>query len=226
MKKIMDERITKETNALAANVFWLTLILQAIVLAAKLLLGAALRVCILDIAVLAVGFVGMILFRSIKGLWGAKDEALREIEQAGLAQLFITMFAMLLIGEFLLVFMDEENLLWYMPFLLVWGLPTAIFTVKSTRRGLMVWGSQKAETDGKARLLKGSILGALFFGIVMGGPNCFKDGAFNPAGLIEVFTMGAFWGVMFYWGMRLMMKRSEKAADKAVAAAEEQADEE
>lgn len=226
MKKIVDERITKETNALAANAFWLMLILQAGVLAAKLLLGAALRVCILDIAVLAVGFIGMILLRSIKGLWGAKDEALLEIEQAGLAKIFLTMFYMLLVGEFLLVFMDEENILWYMPHVLVWGVPAVYITLQSTRRGLMVWGGKKAETDGKARLLRSTILGAAFFGIVMGGPNCIKDGAFNPAGLIEVIAMGAFWGLLFYWPMRLLVKHSEKAANKAVAEAEAISDEE
>lgn len=221
--KIKDERITRETNRLAANAFWLMLILQAGVLAAKLTMGAPLGVCALDIAVAAVGLGGMILLRSVKGLWGAKDEALKEIEDAGLAKLFMTMFWMLCVGEFLLVFMDEANTLWYAPFLLVWGVPAVYFTVQSTRKGLMVWGGEKAKKDGRIRLLKGTILGAAFFGIIMGGPDCFVDGAFQLSGLLEVIAMSAFWGLMFYWPMRWMIDRSEKAADKAVAAAEEAA---
>lgn len=219
--KLQDERITRETNKIAANAFWLMLILQAGVLASKLSMGAPLGVCALDIAVAAVGLGGMILLRSFKGLWGAKDEALKEIEEAGLAKLFMTMFWMLCVGEFLLVFMDEANILWYAPFLLVWGVPAVYFTVQSTRKGLMVWGGEKAKKDGRARLLKGTILGAAFFGIVMGGPDCFVDGAFQLSGLMKVVGMGSFWGLMFYWPMRWLVDRSEKQADKAVEAAEE-----
>jgi len=88
---------------------------------------------------------------------------------------------------------------------------------------LNLWGGEKAKKDGRIRLLKGTILGAAFFGIIMGGPDCFVDGAFQLSGLLEVIAMSAFWGLMFYWPMRWMIDRSEKAADKAVAAAEEAA---
>lgn len=226
MMKIQDERITRETNQLAANAFWLLLILQAGVLAAKLTMGAEWGVCMLDIAVLAVGFAGMAILRTVKGLWGAKDEALREIEQAGLAKVFMALFWLLLIGEFLLIFMDGANLRWYVPYLLVWGVPALYVTVQSTRKGLMVWGGEKAKTDGRARLLKSTILGAAFFGIIMSGSACFRDGAFQWTGLIEVIAMGSFWGLLFYWPMRWLVDRSEKAADKAVEIAEESADEE
>lgn len=226
MKKIADERITRENNALIATAFWMMLILQAGVLIAKLAMGAALRVCILDIAVLATGVIGLIVLRTTKGLWGAKDEALREIEQAGLSKIFGTMLWMMLLGELLLVLLDGENLRWYVPFFLVWGVPAVYVTIQSIRKGLMLWGGKKAESTGKTRLAKSTALGALFFGIVMGGPDCFVDGAFQISGLWRVLGMGATWGILFYLMMLGMLKLGEKKADKAVTAAEESTDEE
>lgn len=221
MKKIVDERITRESNKLTATAFWMMLVLQAAVLAAKLTMGAPLQVCILDIAVLAAGFIGLIVLRTVKGLWGAKDDALREIEQAGLTKVFMVMFWMVILGEFLLVFLDSANMWWYVPFFIVWGIPALYVTIQSIRKGLMLWGSKKAESNGKSRLALKTAVGALFFGIVMGGPSCFADGAFVPAGLLKVLGMGASWGLLFYLMMLGMLKLGEKKADKAVTAAEE-----
>ncbi len=226
MKKIADERITRESNALIAVAFWMMLFLQAGVLAAKLAMGAAVRVCILDIAVLATGFIGLIVLRTVKGLWGAKDDALREIEQAGLSKIFGTMLWMMLLGELLLVFLDGENLRWYVPFFLVWCVPALYVTIQSIRKGLMLWGSKKAESTGKSRLAKSTALGALFFGIVMGGPDCFADGVFQISGLWKVLGMGAMWGILFYLMMLGMLKLGERKADQAVTTAEEASDEE
>ena len=79
---------------------------------------------------------------------------------------------------------------------------------------------KKAETTGKAKLARSTALGALFFGIVMGGPECIKDGAFNPAGLLHVIGMGAMWGILFYLMFTAMLKLGEKRADKEVQEAE------
>ena len=226
MKKIADERITRESNALAATAFWMMLILQAGVLAAKLATGANVLVCIQDIAVLAVGLIGLIVLRTVKGLWGTKDDALREIEQAGLSRVFGTMLWMMLLGELLLVFLDSANMWWYVPFFIVWGIPALYVTIQSIRKGLMLWGSRKAESTGKSRLAKSTAVGALFFGIVMGGPDCFANGAFVPSGLLKVLGMGAMWGILFYLMMLGMLKLGERKADKAVAAAEEATHEE
>lgn len=226
MKKIADERITRESNALISVAFWMMLFLQAGVLAAKLAMGAAVRVCILDIAVLATGFIGLIVLRTVKGLWGAKDDALQEIEQAGLSKIFGTMLWMMLLGELLLVFLDGENLRWYVPFFLVWLVPALYVTIQSIRKGLMLWGSKKAEATGKSRLAKSTALGALFFGIVMGAPDCFVDGAFQISGLWKVLGMGATWGILFYLMMLGMLKLGERKADQAVTTAEEASDEE
>ena len=70
------------------------------------------------------------------------------------------------------------------------------------------------------QLAKSTALGALFFGIVMGGPSCIRDGAFDPMGIVKIIGMGAMWGVLFYLMFTALLKVGEKQADKAAAEAE------
>ncbi|MBR4067161.1 MAG: hypothetical protein IKK08_00880 [Clostridia bacterium] len=216
--QIQDERLARQQNALGAVGYWMVMALQAVALAVKLLLGAGLRVCVLDLAVLAVGAVGMVLVRTRNGLWGQKDEALREIDQAGLAKVFMVQFFLILIGEFLLFFLDDANLIWYLPYLPVWIIPALYVMIRGYRSGLYTYGTKKAETHSKRQLLWRTALGALFFGIVMGGPDCFRDGAFQLTGLWKVLGMGLCWGVLFYGMMLLFLKLGDKKADQLVAA--------
>jgi hypothetical protein len=216
--QIQDERLARQQNALGAVGYWMVMALQAVALAVKLLLGAGLRVCVLDLAVLAVGAVGLVLVRTRNGLWGQKDEALREIDQAGLAKVFMVQLFLILIGEFLLFFLDDANLVWYLFFLPVWIIPALYVMIRGYRSGLYTYGTKKAETHSKRQLLWRTALGALFFGIVMGGPDCFRDGAFQLTGLWKVLGMGLCWGVLFYGMMLLFLKLGDKKADQLVAA--------
>lgn len=224
--QIQDERLARQQNALGAVGYWMVMALQAVALAVKLLLGAGLRVCVLDLAVVAVGIAGMVLVRTRNGLWGQKDEALREIDQAGLAKVFMVQFFLILIGEFLLFFLDEANLIWYLPYLPVWIIPALYVMIRGYRSGLYTYGTKKAETHSKRQLLWRTALGALFFGIVMGGPDCFRDGAFQLTGLWKVLGMGLCWGVLFYGMMLLFLKLGDKKADQLVAAEDARPEEE
>lgn len=223
MNQMADERIARGQNRFAAHGFWMMLALQVLVLVVKLLLGATLRVCWLDMAVLTIGIGGVVLLRSVKGLWGPKDEALREVDEALLAKLFMVLFWLVVVGEFVLFFADGANWRWYVPCLIIWGIPALYVVIRSLRSGLVVWGSQRAENTGKIRLMKRTAVGALFFGLVMGGPDCFREGAFQLSGLWKVLGMAACWGVLFYLGMVLFLKVGEKSADQLVQNAEQAA---
>lgn len=132
----------------------------------------------------------------------------------------MAMLMTLVVGEFLLLMIDPANGKWYAMSLLVWPIPALIYTALAVKTGLFQWGGKKAETTGKAKLAKSTALGALFFGVVMGGPDCIRDGAFNPAGLVKVVGMGAMWGILFYLMFAGLLKLGEKRADKAVQEAE------
>lgn len=214
-----DERIEKSSNALAAKLLWLMVALQVIVLIAKVCMGGA-AYCLLDGLALAAALGMAAVLLTIKGVWRAGDEVLREIRMACLAKAFMAMLMTLVFGEFLLIMIDPDSIKWYAMSLLVWPLPALIYTVLAVKNGLFQWGGKRAETTGKAKLAKSTALGALFFGIVMGCPECIKDGAFNPMGLWQVIGMGAMWGVLFYLMFAAILKIGEKRADKAVQEAE------
>ena len=213
--KMKDERIEKGSNALAAKLLPLMLVLQAIVLGGKLALGGW-RFCLLDVIALAAGLGTAAVLLTAKGVWRADDDALREIRNACLSRAFGTMLMVLVVGEFVCTLADEANLLWYAPSIIVWLVPALIMTVLVIRRGLFQWGTKKAEKNGKARLAGSTAIGALFFGVMMGGEKCIVDGAFDPKGLLWVLGMGASWGILFYLMFTLMLKLGGKQADKAM----------
>lgn len=214
-----DERIEKGNNAMAAKLLWLMVALQVAVLIAKVCMGGA-AYCLLDGLALAAGLGTAAVMLTIKGVWHAADEVLREIRTDCFAKAFGYMLQTLVFGEFLLIIIDPDGLKWYAMSLLVWPLPALIYTVLAVKNGLFQWGGKKAETTGKAKLARSTALGALFFGVVMGGPECIKDGAFNPAGLWQVIGMAATWGILFYLMFTALLKVGEKRADKAVQEAE------
>lgn len=225
MEKIADERISRGQNRFAAHGYWLMLGLQAAVLAFKLVLGAPLIACVLDFAVLCIGIGGMVLLRSLKGLWSRGDEVLRQMDEELLAKLFMVLFWLVVVGEFVLFFADGANWRWYVPYIAVWGIAALYVVFRSLRSGLVVWGGKKAEITGKHQLMKRTAVGALLFGIVMGGPDCFREGAFQLSGMWKVLGMAACWGVLFYLGMVLFLKLGEKSADQLVENAEQAAEE-
>lgn len=218
MKK-MDERIEKSSNTLAAKLLWGMAVLQVIVLVVKVCLGGA-AYCMLDALALAAGLGTAAVLLTVKGVWRAGDEILREIRSACLAKAFRAMLATLVVGEFLLIMLDPANGKWYALSLLVWPVPALIYTVLAVKNGLFQWGGKKAEKAGKAQLAKSTALGALLFGIIMGGSECIKDGAFDPMGIVKIIGMGAMWGVLFYLMFTVLLKLGEKRADKAVQEAE------
>ena len=218
MKKT-DERIEKRSNALAAKLLFVMLALQVIVLIVKVCLGGA-AYCLLDGLALAVGLGTAAVLMTVKGVWRAGDEILREIRTACLAKAFGYMLQTLVFGEFLLFVINPDDVMWYAPSIIVWSIPALVYTVLAVKNGLFQWGGKKAESTGKAKLAKSTALGALFFGVVMGGPECIKDGAFDPVGIVKIIGMGAMWGILFYLMFSAMLRLGEKRADKEVQEAE------
>lgn len=225
-KKIVDERVQKESNAVLARLYWLALALQAVILAVKLCMGAELLQWALDGIIILSGLGVMAVMRSIKGLWGRKDEALKELDNSVLSTSFGTMLWVALLGSLLLMFGNgEENALWYGSTMLPVLIASGIYTVIAIKRGLLLWGGERNKGSAKPRLRKATTLGALFFGIVMGAPDCFIDGVFQVKGLVKIILMAAMWGLMFYGMMVLAINRGEKSANKTLEEVEADAEE-
>ena len=89
------------------------------------------------------------------------------------------------------------------------------------KKGWMVWGSKKREVTGKKEFGKRVIIGALFFGLIMGVPELIANGIFYVKGWLMILGMAAMWGILFYFAMLGLIKFSEKKADKLVQEKEE-----
>lgn len=224
-KQVVDERIRNASNALLAKFYWVMLVLQAMVLAVKLLFVPEWICWALDAVILAAGLGVMAVLRSLRGLWGRKDEALREMDNSVLSTAYGTMLWVVLIGSMLLIFGNTENALWYGPSLLPLLITSCIYTVLVMKRGLILWGGEARKGNAKKRLRRSVPVGALFYGAVMGAQNCFRNGEFQPMGLVKVFLMALAWGLMFYGLMVLVINRGEKAANKTVEEQEADAEE-
>ena len=69
------------------------------------------------------------------------------------------------------------------------------------------------------------MLGALVYGLIMGFPQLYHDGAFHAEGILWVLGMAALWGIPFYLIFVGIMKVSENKADKNLKEKELQSEE-
>ena len=242
--QVKDERIEKESNKLMTPMFYLFSAGLFACLVVKLVLGEPWYNFILEIACLVPAWGYALVKRAQSGILvlKEKDDALLSIRDAINSKAFMISFWVIIIGELFYMFAmtdyfsrygiikpDEEGwtreLTWLFVYLAVWFVPAIIITVGMLKKGWMIWGSKKQETVGKKAFAKRVVVGALFFGLIMGVPELIANGIFYAKGWLMILGMAAGWGILFYFAMLGMIKLSEKNADKAVKE-QEGADEE
>jgi hypothetical protein len=238
--QVKDERIEKETNKLMTPMFYLFSAGLLACLVIKLVLGEPWYNFVLEIACLVPAWGYALIKRAQSGIlvMKEKDEVLPSIRDAIHSKAFMISFWVILAGELIYMF-DATNMLnpdmgnrpdaeiwtremtWMCVYLTVWLVPAIIVTVNTLKKGWMIWGSKKQETVGKKAFAKRVVVGALFFGLIMGVPELIANGFFYVKGWLMIFGMAAMWGILFYFGMLGMIKLSEKKADKLVQEKEE-----
>ena len=108
---------------------------------------------------------------------------------------------------------------------MIWVPAALIHTVIAIKKGWLVWGSKKKEQEGKESFGKAVIKGSLFFGCFMGIMMMITNGGFAVKYLVVIPVAGGMWGILFYFAMLFMMKKSEKQADKIVKEVEDGSEE-
>ena len=243
--QIKDERIEKESNKLMPPMFYLFSVEMLVCLVLKLVLGEPWYNFTLEILCLVPAWIYVLVKRVQNGILviKEKDEALLAIRDNIVAKAFMISFWVILIGEMIYMYLVVDvingdsavwvkelvngvvsgdgsawprELTWLFVYLAVWFVPAIIITVFTLKKGWLIWGSKKREVTGKKEFAKRTAIGALFFGLIMGAPELFDNGVFQPKGLLIIVLTGAAWGLFFYFFMTAFIKRSEKNADKAV----------
>lgn len=212
----MDERIEKESNRLSAKMYYLMSALTIVAIIVKLWYKVPMYVYALELISLATSGIYAIVSELKYGILFLKDkdEELLSIHHKVLSKAMMISFWIIITGEFLFIFVVHGYIEWVELYFVVWGVPAIIQSFFSIKNGWLIWGTKKKEKVGKKDFGKRTVIGALFFGLVMGLPMLFQDGAFHPEGLLWVFGMAAGWGIPFYLIMMGLMKVSEKMADK------------
>lgn len=215
-KQPVDERIEKESNRLAAKMYYLMTVLTVILLVVKLWYKVPVYVYALELISLVASGIYCIASELKYGILflKEKDEELLSIHHKVLAKAMMISFWIIIVGELLFIFVAYEYLEWVELYFVVWGIPALISSFFAIKNGWLIWGTKKKEQDGKKELKKRTTIGALFFGIIMGFPMLFQDGGFHPEGFLWILGMAAGWGIPFYLIFAGFMKVSEKMADK------------
>ncbi|MBQ3513322.1 MAG: hypothetical protein IJA32_05915 [Lachnospiraceae bacterium] len=225
-KKVVDERILKESNVLLAKMFYVSTLFTVILLVVKIVCRLPLFVYGLEIIALLASFVYLLVCEGRKGiLFVKKDEELKSIHEEILSKAMMINFSTIIDGELLFWFLAKEYRMWAVAYLVIWMVPAMIITVASIKNGWLIWGSKKRETEGKKNFKSRVIVGSFMVGLVMGLPNLYHDGAFHAEGILWILGMGISWGVLFYWFFLGLMKMAENKADKNLKEKEPQNEE-
>ncbi len=215
-KPLLDERIEKESNCISSTMYYLMSFLMIVSITVKICFKVPVYVYALEVISLAVSGVFCVASEVKCGIifLKDKDEELLSIHHNILSKAMMISFWIIIIGEFFVVFLMKEYIEWVALYFVIWGLPALIISFFSIKNGWLIWGTKKKEKSGKQELKKRTVIGALFFGIVMGFPQVFQDGAFHPEGLLWVFGMAAGWGIPFYLLFTGFIGVAERRADR------------
>jgi hypothetical protein len=215
-KQPVDERIEKESNRLAAKMYYLMSVLTVVVIIVKMCYKVPVYVYGLELISLVASGIYAIVSELKYGILFLKDkdEELLSIHYKNLSKAMMISFYIIIIGELLFIFTAYEYFGWVILYFVIWVIPALIHTFASIKNGWFIWGTKKKEMDGKKDFGKRTVIGALVFGLFMGLPMLFHGGTFHPEGLLWVLGMAAGWGIPFYLIMIGLMKVSEKMADK------------
>ena len=223
-KKVVDERIEKESNKFAAKMYYLITALTVISLTVKLACKLPLYVYTLEIIALVASVVYFLVSEVRNGILFVKnkDEELLNIHYGILAKAEMIIFYIIIIGEFFYLFIAGKYFFWVLSDFVIWMIPALIQTIVIIKNGWLIWGSKQKEVKGKKDFKKRVVIGSLFYGIMVGFPTLYSsDGVFQPEGILRILGLAVAWGIPFYFIMVALMKISEKKADKKL---EEQVD--
>lgn len=216
---IRDERIDRETSAVfAVRLPWM-MAMQGIVLLVKVLPGSPLEGWWLDALALGTALLSVLIWRTVKDLWGEQDEVLREMTQEGdsialCLMLFVVvgggLAAMLVKGD-----VDAGCAVSFLPLLVVGVSALAAFI----SRGLLVPKPSHPKGDGRKRSLLQRLFTNLLTAAVIAGIVYLATRQQEDA-WPKAMLSGAMW-FLFDLPMTAAMDRiSQRRADKAVKKAE------
>lgn len=193
--KLKDERIVKETNKISAPMYMLILALTCIVAIIKyIFFTQEISNYILELVAI-IGSIGYLIFISIVNhipVFSSKDQCIKELQNKYRTYSFNICFCIYVVDEVILLVIEGEEfykMVAFYPF--IWLIPGITITRKSIKKGLLIWVSKKRKKNGIKKFRIGCIFCSLFYGVFMKWSSLWKNGSFNPMGIVWILEMAA-----------------------------------
>lgn len=210
-RKIKDERIEKANDKINAIMYIFMATMLLVLLGVKVVRGVSLERYIIEILCLAISGIYMVVSmgkHSIK-LFEKDDVALKEVKTKILSKCGMICFWIVIMGEFVLLLGGYLHTIDVLFYIIIWGIPALCITFYSIKNGLLIWDGNKRKALGKKALATRTAIGALIYGIVMGGPKLYNTGTLHTSGLFWIIGMALGWGIPFYFIYSFMVNRGE-----------------
>ena len=137
------------------------------------------------------------------------DERIQALSEKFAAHGFYILGGYILLSTFIKLIFLDLNPVYFIDTFIVFLIACAYYTFRGVKSGLFLSAEQK---QSKRRILKGIIVGAIFFGAFMtfinGSGKSFKEQ------IIEFLFYSIFWGFCMYLWDKWTTQKSKKNADK------------
>lgn len=220
--QIGDERIGKESSKMFLYLFPLALVIDIACLIVKLVCGQPFIMYALEIILFVVAIAVYVLDEMRYGILFVKkkDFCLKEMQAKACTWAFASIFAVDEVGTLTMFFVLKENNLWIWLSTLTWFIPAFVSLFYGIKNGLFIYGTEKKKKEYKKRFNGSVLIASLIFGSFMWLATCVIIRKFDPMTLFIIPVAGAAWGILFSVFMSLIMKKSEKNADREVSEVE------
>lgn len=217
MRKLKDERIIKEANAIRARLYFLMIILT---LVADLIKFNFFKRNIFNYSIELVAILSSgcyIIFMAITNkvsLLSDSDDCIKELKNKWYSNGFAIYFYIFIFGELILMMISAESFKIIWLYVLVWLIPSLIFTIKAVKEGLILWGGKSRKENTLSSFRKRVMIGSLFFGVMVRFEYLWIDGKFQQVEILRIIIAAIMWGIPFYFIMKLLISTGEKNSDK------------
>lgn len=219
MRQRPDERIQKAWSQLSAKFYFVLAAAQLAMLGLKLALCDSWKAATPEIVALAIGALVTVIYLTAAHAWTGRDEAVTSFRNLTLhTAYFLTnwaAFAGLFVGRMI----DKGNGGMHSLGLIVLAAVYITRRIMASRQGLILYRTEAERAAGDRKMLLGAIvLGVLYFGVVLAGSAII--GVFGWVAALIGAALGALTGWGYWRYYRWLLRRSERAADAQLAAAE------
>ncbi len=215
MKKVRDERITKEEHKVVASVYPVILLLTVIGIIVKVVIDDELYLYGIDAAVIVLS-LGYYVIANVMNetLFEKKvDEFTAATKNRIASNSFYICFTGLMVGSFVGLHVEDSLAIGMLYFAEVM-IPTIYILIREVSGGLMATGTAKQRQRALLGLKITAISASIVYGIIAYATSPSREALFDKYLIVGQVTACVIYAIIFYFVGKFFITRSEKNANK------------